>query len=145
MADRTGFLAFIRNSMGINTTVLPDNSTDIDTALALAIEIAYLPTKKASPLIYDLSVYNLAGSNLVEFANDQTGLTYFAALRTQFGINGFMPGVISSAGDEGTSSSTLNPDFMKGLTMADLQYIKTPWGRAYMSYAQRIGAVWGIS
>lgn len=197
--------------MGIDSSVLPDGSTDIDFALSLAQQIVYAPMVDASSLIYDLAVYNLAGSNLVEFANDLTarfnayisglnltiigavtgtptigqlvtgggvapetflvggsglawtvGLsqnvgssislvamtsaqTYFADLRKQFDMNGFTPGVIASTSDESTSESLLNPDFMKQLTMADLQYIKNPWGRAYMAYAQRIGTVWGIS
>ena len=145
MATRASFLAFIRGSMGITTMQLPDASTDIDAALNLALALVYAPMQNASQLIYDSAVYNLGGSNLIEFASDQTGQTFFADMRKKFNINGFVPGVIQSASDEATSESMLVPDFMKNLTMADLQYIKTPWGRTYLSYAQRIGPVWGVS
>lgn len=145
MPTRAGFLLFIRGSMGINSTVLPDNSTDIDGAFALATETVYQPMAQASALLYDLSVYNLGGALLIEFASDQTGQTFFADARTKFNINGFAPGVIAATSDETSSETLLNPEFMKNLMMADLQYIKTPWGRAYMGYAQRIGTCWGIS
>jgi len=145
MATRALFLANIRGSMGITTVQLPDASTDIDAALNLALALVYAPMQNASQLIYDSAVYNLGGSNLIEFASDQTGQTFFADMRKKFNINGFVPGAIQSASDEGTSESMLIPDFMKNLTMADLQYIKTPWGRTYLSYAQRIGPMWGIS
>ena len=145
MADRTGFLAFIRNGMGITATVLPDASTDVDSALSLALSIVYQPVQRVSTSIYDVMAYHLAGHNLVELSADQQNITFFADLRKQFNINGFIPGVITSASDSGTSTGTQAPEFMSTLTMADLQYIKTPWGRAYMSYAQRVGGVWGIS
>jgi hypothetical protein len=144
MADRIGFLAFIRGT-GITTAQLPDASPDIDNALALSIAIVYIGIQQASSLMYDQAVYNLGMSNLVEFATDQSGQTTFTTLRASYNIMGFVPGVISSTSDEGTSESLLNPDFMKQLTLADLQYIKTPWGRAYLAIAQRIGPVWGMS
>jgi len=145
MADRAGFLAFIRSSMGITAAVLPDASSDIDNALNLALSIVYQPVQRFSPSIYDIMAYHLAGHNLVEMATDQQNITFFAELRKQFNINGFVPGVITSASDNGTSTGTQAPEFMLTLTMADLQYIKTPWGRSYMTYAQRAGVIWGVS
>ena len=142
MVTRAGFLAFIR-AQGITTADLPDASAYVDSSMALAIEIVYTPMQAASPLMYDNAVYNLGMSNLVEFAPDQTGRTTFKDLRKNYNINGFIPGVVQSSGDEGTNTSMLVPDFMKNLTMADLQYIKTPWGRTYMGIAQRIGPLWG--
>jgi hypothetical protein len=105
----------------------------------------YQPIQIASPLLYDNAVYNLGMSNLIEFTPDQIGRTMFATLRKTYSILAFKPGVVQSSGDEGTNTSLLVPDFMKNLTMADLQYIKTPWGRAYMAIAQRVGPVWGRS
>ena len=144
MSDKAGFIEFIR-AAGITTTYLPDASTDIDTALSIATEIVYQGLMTISPVMYDQAVYNLGVSNLIEFANDQTGQTFFKDQRKLYNINGLVPGVIASASDEGTSESMLNPDFFKNLTMADLQYIKNPWGRAYLSIAQRVGTVWGRS
>jgi hypothetical protein len=37
------------------------------------------------------------------------------------------------------------PDFVKTLTLANLQQLKTPWGRQYLAYAQSAGPLWGLS
>ena len=71
--------------------------------------------------------------------------TYFATLRRQFNIGGFRAGVISASNDESTGESILNPEFMKTLTLGNLQNLKTPWGRQYLAFAQDLGSVWGIS
>lgn len=131
--------------MGISTTVLPDNSIYIDSSLALAIELCPDQLAIASALIYDTAVYNLAGHLLIESAQDQPNQTFFVDLRKTWQLNTFVPGVVSATGDEGTNASYTVPQFMSGLMMSDLDYIKTPYGRNYMSYAQRIGVVWGIS
>ncbi len=144
--NRIDYLLFIRNTMGISTTVLPDNSTDIDTSLSVALEICdnyYLPT--VSSIIYNLAVYNLAGSNLIEFATDQPGQTYFADLRKTWDITGFVGGIISASNDESTGQTLLTPEFLKTLQISDLQYLKNPYGRQYLAYAQRIAYNWGIS
>lgn len=144
MVDRAGFLVFIR-AAGITTAQLPDASPDIDAALALSLAIVYEGIQIASTLMYENAVYNLGLSNLIEFATDQTGQTFFKDQRGIYNIDGFVPGVISSSSDEGTSQSLLNPEFLKNLMLSDLQYLKTPWGRQYLSIAQRIGTVWGVS
>ncbi|HET8686811.1 MAG TPA: hypothetical protein VFM18_09115 [Methanosarcina sp.] len=151
MADRISFLAFIR-AAGITSTVLPDNSTDIDNALALSLEIVSDLLSQASTLIYNQAVYNLGTHNIIVNAQDvtptviyQNNLPYFAYWRSVWKINSFTPGVIQSTSDEGTSTTMLVPDFMKGLSMSNLEEIKTPWGRAYMAYAQKFGSMWGIS
>lgn len=72
--------------------------------------------------------------------------TVFFQLRRTYGINRFVPGVVTSAGDQGTSTGLLNPDFMRNLQFADLQYMKTPWGMQYEAFAQRAGpTLWGIN
>jgi hypothetical protein len=53
--------------------------------------------------------------------------------------------VVSSSADVSTSESLLVPDAAKGFQFADLQYLKTPYGRAYLGYAQRYGQLWGIT
>lgn len=144
MADRAGFLQFLR-AAGITVAALPDNSTYIDSALALSVEVVYSPMQDASPLLYDQAVYNLGTSNLIEMAADQIGSTFFADVRKSFNMAGFMPGVIQASADESTSTTMLVPEFMKNLTLADLQYLKNPWGRAYLAIAQRIGTLWGMT
>ncbi|HET8685028.1 MAG TPA: hypothetical protein VFM18_00015 [Methanosarcina sp.] len=145
MADRTGFLAFIRSSMGITTAQLPDASTDIDNALNLSLAFVNDIIQQASTTLYDTAVYNLGGHYLIEFASDQPGLTYFADARTSFDINGFVAGVIQSAGDQGTSEAMLVPDFFKEFQMSDLDVMRTPWGRFYLAIAQKMAYTWGLS
>lgn len=145
MADRATFLTFIRNSMGISSVNLPDNSTDIDNAFNLSISLVNDLIQQVSTSLYDSAVYNLGGHYLIEFAADQPGLTYFSDARTSFDINGFLPGVIQSSGDQGTSEAMLVPDFFKEFQMSDLDVMKTPWGRFYLGIAQKLMYNWGIS
>lgn len=152
---QAGFLAFIRQVMGINSTILPDNSWAIPYAYDIAFAIVYRPMACASPLIYQQAVYNLGGSNLLNFAPDLSGaavvdgsdppLPYFAYLRQKFQINSFVSGVIQSASDEGTSESMVVPKPAEEFTLADLQYLKDPYGRQYLAFAQRSGTLWGLS
>lgn len=144
MANRIGFLAFIRN-VGVTAAQVPNASADIDNALAMALEIVLTDIQSASPLMYDQAVYNLAFSIMLEIGTDQPGQTFFLDQRKNYDLNGFVPGVIASTSDEGTSESLVNPDFMKNLQLSDLQYLKNPWGRQYLAIAQRFGPIWGMS
>lgn len=146
MATQAAFVDFVRNSMGINTTVLPDSSTWIPLCYDIAVEIVNPVIQCISPLIYDQCVYNLGGDNLINFAQDVTGQTYFVDARVKFRINSFVAGVISESHDESTGENILVPDFFKKLTLANLQNLKTPWGRQYLAFAQSYGPdVWGLS
>jgi hypothetical protein len=72
--------------------------------------------------------------------------TFFQRARVAFKINQFTPGVVGSASDVSTSVGIDNPDFMKGLTLLDLQLMKTPQGLAYLRIAQQYGStIWGLS
>jgi hypothetical protein len=162
-----GFLAFIRGQMGITTAVLPDNSPVIAMALGVALTIANpwfacvgrtLAPQIVIPgvpqvSIYTLMVYNLAGSNLINYAQDVpdappvkgSELPYFAYLRDKWDINGFVSGVIQDSHDETTGNSMVVQEAAKNFTLADLQYLKDPWGRQYLAFAQRYGTLWGIT
>jgi hypothetical protein len=70
---------------------------------------------------------------------------YFANVRRQFKMSAFVPGVIASSSDLSTSASMDNPAFMQGLTLFDLQLLKTPFGRAYAAIAMRYGTIWGLT
>lgn len=131
--------------MGINTTVLPDNSPYIGWAFDVAIEVVNLNFQCIQGPIYLLMVYNLAGHNLITFAQDQPGQTFFKDTRKDFGIFAFTAGVVQSSSDEGTSTSLMVPDQFKNLTVNQLGLLKTPWGQVYMGYAQAYGTNWGIS
>lgn len=159
-----GFQAFVQNVMGISTTILPSSSPVIGMAFAVALSIvnqalvnvcvpqfdstgAQLNSGGLS--IYALCVYNLAGSNLLAYAQDQNGAPpvpgsnpptpFFAWTRKQFNINGFISGVVQSSSDEGTSVSLVVQEAAKNFTLANLQQLKDPYGRQYLAFAQSYG------
>ena len=145
-----GFQDFIQNVMGINTTVLPTTNPVIAMAFAVALEIVNRLICQVSPLMYALAVYNLAGDNLLNYAQDQPGapavpgsgdpgLPFFAYTRKTLDLNGFISGVIQSSSDQGTGNSMVVQEAAKNFTLADLQNLKTPYGRQYLAIAQRYG------
>lgn len=165
-----GFVQFIRNVMGIDATILPDGSPVIPMALAVAISIVNpalksisLPTVDAAGAtlgpptsIYTLACYNLGGDNLINYAQDlpnaksipgsEPPMAFFAWTRKQWNVNGFVSGVIQSAGDETTNESMVVQDAAKNFTLADLQNLKTPYGRTYLAFAQAAGpTTWGLT
>jgi len=140
-----GFVGWVRSVMNINTTVLPDNSLALVYAYQVAVALVNLQIQIANPFIYELAVYNLGGDNLINWAPDQTGQTFFADLRAGFGCNNFVAGTISSASDEGTSESIATVESLTKLTVGQLQNLKTPYGRQYLAFAQTVGTNWGIS
>lgn len=157
-----GFQSFIRTVMGIKPVDLPTNSPFIPMALAVSMSIVN-PALRSMPLvqfdavqvslntfgvntIYDLAVYNLAGSNLLNYAQDQPGQNFFEALRAKLNIAGFVSGVVQGSGDEGTSVSLVVQEAAKAFTLSDLQNLKDPWGRRYLELAQSYGpATWGLT
>jgi len=70
---------------------------------------------------------------------------YFQTLRAKWNIYGFVSGIISSSNDESTGQSLVTPEKMKNLTMANLQNLKTPYGRQYMAFIESYGPIWGVS
>ncbi len=147
-----GFIAFTSEVMGINALYLPPDSPIIGISFNTALAVVNHALRRAPagaigmPTPYAWAVYNLAGSTLIYSAQDQEGRSYFRDKRTELGINKFEPGVVASASDVSTSTSLLNPEFMKKLTMRDLQTVKDPFGRVYMMIAQAYGpTVWGLS
>lgn len=151
--------------MGIDTTVLPDSNPVIAMAYevaraivnpALATVCAPFPPP-ASPLvsIYALAVYNLAGDNLLNYAQDQPGAKpvagsdppapYFQNLRKVWNMTGFVSGIVQASSDEGTSVTLVVMDAAKNFTLGNLQNLKTPYGRQYLAFAQDYGpGPWGI-
>lgn len=138
-----GFQGFIANVMGIPSAALPPSSPVPQMAYDVAILI--VNTALCASGIYALAVYNLAGDNLVNYAPDQPNADYFTQLRKAYNLTGFVPGVVTSTSDEGTSASYLNSEFMKNLTLGNLQNLKTPWGRQYLIFAQDFGTLWGLT
>jgi len=148
--------------MGISTTVLPDASSVITMAFNVAIAIVNINLQiipvgpQPGDTIYSLAVYNLAGSNLLNYAQDlpgaavvpgsgDPGLPYFEYTRQKYNINGFVSGVVQSSSDEGTSVSMVVQEAAQTFTLQDLQQLKDPYGRRFLSFAQQAGTLWGIN
>lgn len=163
-----GFLTFVRQEMGINTTILPDNSYSLRLSFAVAMgmvntQLARIPQVHVTdfdvsdyPSLYAVAVYNFGGHWLVNVAPDVPGceavagtnppLCYFANLRKQFNLTGFTSGIVTSTSDEGTSVSMQVPEWASNMTLQDMNMLKTPWGQAYMAIAQSYGpSVWGLT
>lgn len=150
-----GFVSFVRDEMGISTAVLPDGSKYLGWAYHQACHLVNTQIAQADQLMYMIAVYNLGGDTLVNIAQDPPGaptvpgtkppMAFFAYTRKKLNLNSFVTGVITSTSDEGTSESMQLPDWVKGLTLADLQSIKTPWGQKYLGIAQSVGSLWGLS
>jgi hypothetical protein len=155
-----GFIQFVRQIMGIPATILPDTSTYLAEAFWASMTIVnqFLeivgtaePPVQQFPTYYGYAVYNLAGDFLVRYTLDDTTLTppndtYFQTLRKQMNLNAFVPGIIQSSSDQGTSQSFAIPDFIKSMTLGDLQLMQTPWGRNYLNLAQAYGpSIWGLT
>ena len=154
-----GFISFLRNVVGITTTVLPDADPVIAMAYQIAMDI--VNSALACTPIYALEVYNLGADNVFNYAQDQTdaaiipgsittanpnGQAYFAYTRTRWNIYGFVSGVVESTGDESTNVSMVVQEAAKNFTLSDLQNLKTPYGRKYLSFAQDYGpSVWGLT
>lgn len=149
------FVSWVRSYMQISTTVLPDNSTALQDAYDMALQWVNQGLACAGPTVYRICVYNLAGSNLINYAEDipnapavpgtEPPLPYFAAMRQKWNCLGFVPGVISSSSDEGTSQSLTVARQLETLSLADLQMLKDPYGQRYLQIAQQYGTLWGVS
>lgn len=141
----TDFLTFIRVNMGITTAQLPDASPVITDAFNFAQSWVLSNIQQCDANLYNLAFYNLGGDYILNWAPDQTGLTFFADARKAYGLNSFQAGVIQSSSDESTSESMVVQDAAKNFTIADLQQLKTPYGRWYLMIAQQYGGIWGLS
>ncbi len=145
-----GFLQWVQTLMGVPVNQIPDDATlqaAYDEALNLAyINLVLIPSQPTSPSIYALAVYNLAGAILMEIAVDNPDSTFWEDLRSKFGINSFTPGLINSAHDQHTGEGmSIPPSLINGLTLLDLQLLKTPWGRRYLMFAGQWGTIWGLT
>lgn len=161
MPTLAGFIAFVRAAMGISISILPDDSVWLVYAfnVAMALVNQSLAVVGVNPAngttIYTLAVYNLAASNLLNYAQDLPGAPivpgsdpaapFFAYTRAKWNMTSFVSGVVSSTSDEGTSMSLVVPKQLEELTIANLQQLKDPWGRQYLAFAQDYGTLWGLS
>ena len=142
------YTLFVQNVMGVSVVYLPATSPFLgyafDRALNLVLQVA------AGGFDYTWAVYNCAGHIQIAITPDQVvsgvGYTYFQDMRKSLDI--LLPsfGVVSSSSDESTSTTLATPDALRNLTIEDLGFMRTPWGRTYLSYAQDYGpTIWGLS
>ena len=111
-----------------------------------------------------LAVYNLTMSNLIQWMVDPSGSTYWSKIRAQYGVTGsggaaaptvngvttptlagFVPGLVNSASDNGTSVGLTIPEGLSNLTIGQLQATNNPYGLQYLAWAQDVGTLWGMS
>lgn len=141
-----GFQAFVRTVMGVPESAIPETPT-LESAFGMAEDLAFPEIRRVSVRLYRSAVYNLAASFLVQFAQDSNASSlphFWQGLRRKLGINGFAPGIIQSSSDNGTSQTWAIPESAKTLSLADLDALKTPWGRAYIAIAQQYGTLWTL-
>ena len=141
---QAGFLAWVYAQMQVpEAALLPD-----EPAIGWAYDVAVAIVNQALcivPPIYMLAVYNLGGDNLINWAPDQPGQKFFAKARADFKCLEFQAGVVATASDVSTSTGILNIEAAKSFTLANLQNLKTPYGRQYLAFAQQYGTLWGVS
>lgn len=104
-----------------------------------ALATTLIPPACMPPILYVMAVYNLGMHTLLKIAQDRPGQTFFVDQRCAFKLLTFVSGPVVSSADQGTSNTLLAPDFLKGLTMAGLDLLKTPWGQEYLAYSQEYG------
>jgi hypothetical protein len=141
----TDLYTFLTTIAQVPSSALPANSPYLPWALSYAEEQTLLVLYAIGQDYYCFAVYLLATSFLINWCPDQSGQTYFTDLRDTWNLTGFVGGTVQSSADESTSESLLAPDFLKGLTLGQLQLLKDPFGRQYLSMLQDNGPIWGIS
>ena len=146
----TDLYTFLTTVAGIPAAVLPSNSPYIPWALSYAEEKTLMVLYAIGQDYYCFAVYCLATSFLINWCPDNATLnppnsTYFATLRKTWNLTGFVGGTIQSSADESTSESLLAPEFLKGLTLDQLQSLKDPYARQWLGMQQSLGSLWGLS
>lgn len=152
-----GFIAFVTNVMKVPAPFDPSSDVSVTYAYDFADQFvnSALRSVRGMPgvwTLYAMAVYNLAADTLINFAQDdpdapeyKDGLQYWAWLRNAYGVNNFVAGVVQSTSDVSTSASYQVSDQFANYTIANLQNLKTPYGRQYLGIAGSWGTQWGLS
>ncbi len=135
------FWGFLNNVVQIPADALPGTSPWPQYALTQAIGLVLNLPCTPQAITYTLAVYNAATHLLYGIAPDQPGSNFFTVARSKKGYSLVNPstGIIAATSDESTSSTLASPEWAKGLTVGQLDFFRTPWGRAYLSYQQSYG------
>ena len=153
-----GFIEFVTSVMAPPAPFNPETSVYVIYAYDFAYQWVNTDLALTCPQVigswnlYSIAVYNLAADTLIAIAQDQPsdpiykdGLKYWAWLRQEYNTLAFVPGIVQSSSDEGTSVGYELPDSYKGFTIANIQNTKSPYGRAYLGIAQSYGTLWGLN
>ena len=144
------YVLFTQGVMGISTVYLPATSPFLGYAFIRAMQIVLnVPTSLAG-IVYTLAVYNCAGHIQLTITPDQVvngvSYTFFQDQRRSQDLLKTVQGVVASTSDQASSSAFATPDGLAQLTIEDLGFMRTVWGREYLAYAQSFGpTVWGLS
>ena len=147
LADYTSFL---QGTVGIPDAVMPSNSPYIGYALNRALDLVINAGAAVSGNDYTLAVYNCAAHIQLVITPDVivngVSRNWFDTARSQFGLLKTVNGVVTSSSDQGTSTANAVSEGLTNLTIEDLGFMKTNWGRAYVGFNQSYGpTVWGLS
>jgi hypothetical protein len=147
--NRADFLIFIRRqriytkvtnggtqSLGIvrlTTTDLPDDDTDIDTALAWAKSIVAPIIETLNAIDYTMAVYDVGMHWLIMYGNE----IVFDGIRTSLSAWNIHAGFVQYTSDEGTSVSMQLPTYLQNLSAGEMQFMQTQNGRDYLGIVSR--------
>ena len=114
-----------------------------DQALALTLSVA-------GGVSYTLAVYNCAGHIQIRITPDVNGRMNeegsFTQMRGTFDLLKQSNGLVEQTSNVDTSSTFAVSDALKQLTLTDLNFMKTPWGREALAYMQDYGpSVWALT
>ncbi|HAT2329143.1 TPA: hypothetical protein I8187_004385, partial [Citrobacter freundii] len=97
------FIIFVRTDMGVTASQVPYDSPSFVVAYNAAVEWVNRDIELVMPSLYEVAVYNLGASFLVNYGTESV----FAEFRKSYGLNDFKAGVITGAGDNSTSAQRL--------------------------------------
>lgn len=124
----------------VNTSGSPFPEYAFNRALNLVLQV---PTVAGND--YTIACYNCAGHILIGILPTQEGTPVMPEIRKRLGFYSGNFGIIQSAADQGTSDSLAVPDALKQLTIGDLQFTQSPWGRAFLAFQQDFGGLFGLT
>jgi hypothetical protein len=142
----TDFLTFLAIDVQIPAAALPGTSPYPGYALKRAQRLVL--QGGGDPEMYVNAVYCCATHLILATTPDQVGQTYFAQQQSRAGYGTIVPstGLVVASSDVSTSSTLAEPVWASRLTVGQLDFFKTPWGRVYLSYNQSYGpSIWGLT
>ncbi len=135
------FLTFLAD-VGIPVSALPANSPYPGYAFNQAMGLVVAPPAAfGTQVLYSLAVYNGGTHILFSITPDQPGQTFFADARGKNGYGIVIPstGLVAASSDQGSSATLVVPDWARTLTVQQLAFFKTDWGRVFLQWNQSYG------